>query len=116
MNKLRDLAAVIKSKNAGPFMITFDIILKDRKSFERVRPLFTEENICRWYPIKPERIVSIVPFPNACAIKFTLLRRVSSGDVGDTSLYGSQQHANLLEVEVPDDEAEAHNKIAQTKG
>lgn len=104
MPKLRDLAAVIKSKNAGPFMITFDVILKDRRSFDRVRPLFTEENICRWYPVPRERIVSIVPFPNACAIKFTLLRRVSSGDVGDTSLYGSQQHVNLFNVEVPDEQ------------
>ena len=101
MTRLQDLAAVIKSKNAGPFMITFDVILKDRESYERVWPLFTAENICRWYPIQRERLVSIVPFPNACAIKFTILRKVSSGDIGDTSLYGSQQHVHLLNVDVP---------------
>ncbi len=34
---VKDLSKTIRSKNAGVDHITFDIILRDRKSFERVR-------------------------------------------------------------------------------
>ena len=32
--KLRDLASVIRSKNAGPFELTLDVLLKDDAAFE----------------------------------------------------------------------------------
>ena len=35
--KLTELARVIRSKNAGPFELTFDIIFKDAESYERAR-------------------------------------------------------------------------------
>ena len=34
--RLRDLAQVIRSKNAGPFELTFDIMFKDQDSFRTV--------------------------------------------------------------------------------
>ena len=33
-HKLIDLAKVIRSKNSGPYEITFDIIFKDRETFD----------------------------------------------------------------------------------
>jgi hypothetical protein len=35
------------------------------------------------------------------AFKATLPRLVSAGDVGDTDVYGAQQHAPLLDVDIP---------------
>jgi len=32
-----DLASVIRSKNAGPFELTFDIIFKDKETYEKVK-------------------------------------------------------------------------------
>ena len=37
MAKLGKLARLIRSKNAGPFELTFDIMFEDPESFERVR-------------------------------------------------------------------------------
>ena len=37
MAKLWQLTKLIRSKNAGPFELTFDVIFKDRESYERVR-------------------------------------------------------------------------------
>ena len=34
--KLSDLATVIRSKNAGPFELTFDVLFANRDDFERV--------------------------------------------------------------------------------
>ena len=40
-------------------------------------------------------------FPPAHAYKATIERRIASGAVGDTDVYGAQQHAPLLDVEIP---------------
>ena len=37
MAKLGELARLIRSKNAGPFELTFDIMFDDAAAFERVR-------------------------------------------------------------------------------
>ena len=34
---LRDVANVIRSKNAGPFELTLDVLLKDGETFARLR-------------------------------------------------------------------------------
>ena len=69
MARLRDIAQICKSKNAGPFMLTIDV-------------LFT-------------------PYDAALAFKATLPRLVPAGDFGDTDVYGAQQHAPLLDVDIP---------------
>ena len=37
----------------------------------------------------------------ANAFKATLPRLVPAGDIGDTDVYGAQQHAPLLDVDIP---------------
>ena len=45
--------------------------------------------------------VLFTPYPAAFAFKGTIPRRISSGDLGDTDVYGAQQHAPMLDVEIP---------------
>ena len=35
--KLWQMTKLIRSKNSGPFELTFDVIFKDRESYEKVR-------------------------------------------------------------------------------
>ena len=35
--KLAELSSLIRSKNAGPFVLTFDIMFPDDKSYQRVK-------------------------------------------------------------------------------
>ncbi|HWJ02124.1 MAG TPA: DUF4387 family protein [Verrucomicrobiae bacterium] len=44
--------------------------------------------------------MSVVEFPPAKAIKATMVRSRVCGDVGDTDVYGAQQHAPLLGLEI----------------
>ena len=37
MQKLWQVTKLIRSKNAGPFELTFDVIFKDRAGYEHVR-------------------------------------------------------------------------------
>ena len=48
----------------------------------------------------PANHVSIVFFPPANAIKITVPRAHSSGALGDSDVYGCQQHAPLLDLEI----------------
>ena len=46
--------------------------------------------------------VSIIPYDVAYAIKVTIPRLARSGDPEDSDIYGAQQHAPLLDIEIPD--------------
>ena len=104
MAKLSELAKTIRSKNAGVDKITFDVIFPDAARYERVRRagVLTRESVARLYRIAPERISDFVEFDPGNAIKFTIVRLRPSGSPGDSDLFGSQQYAPLLDVEVPD--------------
>ena len=99
--KIYDLAAVCRSKNAGPFQVTVDLMFPGREEYEKVleSPAFTPEHIGRLYHIPPEAAV-IKRFDRIFTIKVVLPRRVSSGAPGDSDVYGSQQHFPLGDLEI----------------
>jgi len=99
--KLTDITEVIRSKNAGPYELTFDIMFKSREWFEKVcqRKIINKDLICDLYKITPAEIINIVEFTQAFAIKVTIKRAIASGDLGEKDVYGAQQHAPLLQVE-----------------
>jgi hypothetical protein len=100
---LKDLAKTIRSKNAGVNKITFDIIFRDREPYERVKRagVLTRETMAALYRIPLERISDFVEYDPGYAIKFTLYRLRPSGSAGDGDIFGAQQYAPLLEVQVP---------------
>ena len=104
--KLTELARVIRSKNAGPFELTFDIMFKDPETYERVKQsgVFSRELFAELYRIPVEKVLNFCFFDQAYAIKATVARPISSGTAGDSDVFGAQQHAPLLEIDVPWDE------------
>jgi Domain of unknown function (DUF4387) len=99
--RLDAIAKVIRSKNAGPCLLTLDVMLPDEAAFtyvaERVDALRRE--VARRYG-RSENEITVLPFAPAFAVKITLPRDVMSGDVGDRDVYGAQQHAPLLGIEL----------------
>ncbi len=63
-----------------------------------------EDLICRLYRTTPDQIVSMLFFDPALAYKFTLKRSLKrlQGSIGENDTFGTQQHAPLLDVEIPD--------------
>jgi hypothetical protein len=62
----------------------------------------TRESICALFQIPPERIADFVDSIPGDAIKFTIYRQRPSGSPGDSDIFGAQQYAPLLDIEVPD--------------
>lgn len=98
---LKDVATVIRSKNAGPFELTLDVLLKDDETFQKMRAgnVINEKVIAQLYKIPVEDVLGIVYFPNARAIKATIVRPMASGAMGERDVYGAQQHAPLVNFE-----------------
>ena len=101
--RLADLASVIRSKNAGPFEVTLDIIFPDRDTYERVKATgwFTRERLAALYRVPVDDVYDVVFFDPALAVKATLARQRPQGSIGETDTYGAQQHAPLLDVVIP---------------
>ena len=101
MPKLGELAKILRSKNAGPLYLTIDIMFENNQDYERVlkSKRLSERLISKLYRIDIKD-VSIVDYNAAYSIKITIPRRTISGDVGDTDIYGAQQHAPLLDVDI----------------
>lgn len=103
MAKLSDLAKTIRSKNAGVDKITFDVIFPNRERYELVKSsgVLTRATVARLYNIPDARITDFVEYDPGNAIKFTILRDRPSGSPGDPDIFGAQQYAPLLDIEVP---------------
>lgn len=103
MKRLMDIASVIRSKNSGPFELTLDIIFKTKEDYERFtgEKILNPELLQKLYRIRPEEVLSIVEFPQAKAVKATIVRPIASGNVGERDVYGAQQHGPLMELVLP---------------
>lgn len=100
--KLTSLASVIRSKNSGPYELTFDIIFKEFDIYEQVKAaqVFTPKMFSSLYKINESDVVSLVYFDPAKAVKITIVRPLVSGALGESDVYGAQQHAPLMGLEI----------------
>jgi Domain of unknown function (DUF4387) len=99
--KLVELARTVRSKNAGPLKLTLDLLFDEEAAYHRAlqSPALEPGAIARLYR-RTDGTVHVLPYPAALAIKIVMDRVVASGDIGDRDVYGAQQHAPLLDLEL----------------
>ena len=100
--KLIDIASVIRSKNSGPYELTFDVIFKDFETYGKVKAAqaVSKEKFCALYGIPETDVFHLVYFDPAKAVKITIRGPIPSGALGETDVYGAQQHAPLMGMEI----------------
>ena len=103
MKRLVDVAAIIRSKNSGPFELTMDVIFTDRDNYEKFLSgkYLNRKTVAALYRIPEKDVVDIVEFPKAMAVKATIIRPLPSGALGERDVYGAQQHVPLMMMELP---------------
>jgi hypothetical protein len=101
MKTLGEVAKLVRSKNAGPFWLTLDVMFDDRATYEAVRDqqVVTVELIEQLYGESAEHI-RLFAHDAALAIKVSMPRPHSSGSPLDTDVFGGQQYAPLLDLPV----------------
>lgn len=99
---LTELAKTIRSKNAGVNKITFDIIFRDRDTYDKVKQSqsISRKSVAKLYAIEESRISDFVEYDPGLAIKFTIYRLRPSGSAGDGDIFGAQQYAPLLSMPI----------------
>jgi len=92
---------MIRSKNAGPFVLTFDILFSDQASYQRVKRsgALNRESFAKLYRMTPDK-VRFFECDNALAFKFSIPHPTVQGRLGSTDLHGGQQFIPLLDVEI----------------
>jgi hypothetical protein len=101
MATLFELCSLIRSKNAGPFVLTFDLMFSSPEAYLRVKrnnPL-TAAVVAKLYN-QPESAVKVSLCDGAQALKISIPRPVIQSDPGDSDCYGGQQYVPLLSVVV----------------
>ena len=99
-SRLQDLAKVIRSKNSGPFELTFDVIFDDEDTYRRVKEsgALVEAKMAALFSVPASDIIVCMFFDPAMAFKLTLRRAWAQGSVGERDTFGAQQYAPLLDV------------------
>lgn len=96
---VRDVLVSVRSKNAGPFTVTFDLFFPDAATFHDMqqRAVITPESVAGLYGLVPAD-VEVHWFEPALAVKVAVPRLVPGGAPGDTDVAGGQQYAPLLSL------------------
>ena len=101
--KLWRLVTELSSKNAGNYHLTFDIVFDDAETYQRVKRsgVITPSLVARLYGVPLEHITDFVEFDQGNAIKITMRRPHVSGNPGEVDVFGAQQYAPLLDIDIP---------------
>ena len=99
MKKLIDYTKILRSKNAGPLFITFDLIFNTTEDMEYVEKNLKKSDIAKVYDVDESKI-DIISYKVVNSIKITFPRKNISGSLMDNDIYGCQQHMPLAGIEI----------------
>ncbi|KAJ9638742.1 hypothetical protein H2204_004218 [Knufia peltigerae] len=100
---LGDVASVLRSKIAGPYEVTFDIMFPDDETYNKVKNsnLLSGPTVAKLYNIPESDVIAALWWDPARAFKATIPRYRASAGFEETDTHGSQQHAPLLYLTLP---------------
>lgn len=104
--KLQEIARTIRSKNAGAFMITVEIIFDDLSWYEYVKNnnLINRKVLADAYNVEENWVLDFNYYDPGLGIKANFKRKFPSGGPNESDVYGCQQYAPLLDIKVVIDE------------
>lgn len=88
---------LIRSKDAGPFMLTIDLFCHDETCYRRVLDsgVITPSTFADLYGVDPASVeVHLVGTINAIKVSFP--RRIPSGELADDDITGGQEYGALV--------------------
>ena len=94
MDSLGSLVEKVRSKNAGPFIITVDIFCKTEEIYQKITKIITEKFLCDYLNIE-ERSIQLFFVDNLRVVKISIDRIFIQGSKFDRDMHGAQL-ANLI--------------------
>ena len=95
--QLCKIAKVIRSKNAGPFEVTFDILFNSERDYQIVRDseVITPQSFANLYQLPLNHLITFGFFDAIQAWKATIRRPRQQGSIGETDMHAAQMHVPL---------------------
>lgn len=96
---LAETAKYVRSKNAGPFVLTIDIFCDSEESYNAVKNSknLTEKTLEDIYHVSDvEKFV----LDDLKIVKFSMPRPFPQGSPHDADMHGGQQYVRLLDIEL----------------
>lgn len=97
VKKLIEYTKILRSKNAGPLFITFDLIFHNKEDMEYVHKNLKKSDIASAYEVDESKI-ELIAYSVVNSIKITFPRKCISGSIKDFDIYGCQQHMPLANI------------------
>jgi hypothetical protein len=103
MPTLGSLAQLIRSKNAGPWNLTVDVMFPEAGTYRHVvdSDVINAEAMGKIFGVTKDD-VEIFHYDPANAIKISFPRHYPNGHPQDRDIFGGQQFAPLVDLEVPE--------------
>jgi hypothetical protein len=99
---LHALAALVRSKNAGPFWLTIDVMFRDEDGYRRALAAGIADPAVLGPLLRSDpATLRVTAFDAVRAVKVSLPRRHSAGSPRDSDVLGGQHYAALLDLPVP---------------
>lgn len=101
MPKLKEVCRHVRSKVAGPFWVTIDLMFDSQENYDRYNqhPALSAESIADIYQVDAKSVVHY-PVPGLKVLKISYPRRVPQGSVEERDLHSGQQYTYLLDLEL----------------
>lgn len=101
MPKVSEVCRHVRSKVAGPFWVTIDLMFDGQQNYDRYAgsPQLSAEAIGAVYGVDPKTIL-LYPIPALKVLKISHPRPVPQGGVEERDLHSGQQYAYLLDIEL----------------
>jgi Domain of unknown function (DUF4387)/Acyclic terpene utilisation family protein AtuA len=103
MHRLRDMAVVIRSKDAGVNRLTLDVVFTSGENYEAAlrSNVFSKDNIAKILNLPADRIVGTFFVDTCNAIKISVDRINISASLDERDVFGAQQQAVLEQISIP---------------
>lgn len=106
---LGDIALILRSKNSGPYEITFDVIFETEEIYRSVKDtnILDRGVVAKLLRVREDDIVWIGYFDQAKAFKVTIPRFrhgkvVPNGSFGESDIWAAQQYLPLMNMKLPE--------------
>lgn len=94
---------VVRSKNASPFVTALDIFFAEQSLYHRVKAseVLTSQTIARLYRLPVTDVLGVWFVDGCLGVKISFLKPQPSDHPRSGDLYGAQQNAPLLDLDIP---------------
>ena len=90
-----DRLKVLPSKNAGPFIVTFDVVFCQAEDYELLKAQLSKDKIAVAFNVPKEWVLPFAFVDALLAVKLSVKRRRPCGHPGDPDCYGMNQEEPL---------------------